>query len=128
MEKRLGELPLIAEDLGMLTEEVREMVEETGMPGMKILQFAFDPDGDSLYLPHNHIKNAVVYTGTHDNDTSAGWLASITDRDRHFIEDYLGLRPGKNTPWGLSKRLSAAFATPALFPYRIILTWEGKRE
>lgn len=116
MEKRLGKLPLIAEDLGLLTDEVREMVAQTGMPGMKILQFAFDPDGDSLYLPHNHIKNAVVYTGTHDNDTSAGWLASITDRDRHFIEDYLGLHPGERYTLGLIKAALGSVCDTCIIP------------
>ena len=70
VEEKLGKLPLIAEDLGHITEPVRELLAKTGYPGMAVLQFAFDPSGDSRYLPHNITKNCAVYTGTHDNDTS----------------------------------------------------------
>ena len=67
-------LPIIAEDLGLLTPSVTELLKDTGFPGMKVLAFAFDHNGQSAYLPHNHVENCVIYTGTHDNDTLAGWL------------------------------------------------------
>jgi len=77
LREALGTLPVIAEDLGYMTQEVYEFRERTGFPGMKILQFAFNPDAASDYLPHNLTENAVLYTGTHDNDTVAAWIARI---------------------------------------------------
>ncbi|MBW1751295.1 MAG: 4-alpha-glucanotransferase, partial [Deltaproteobacteria bacterium] len=73
MEKRLGKLPIIAEDLGIITPAVERLRDELGFPGMKILLFAFDGNIDNSYLPYNYTKNCVVYTGTHDNDTAIGW-------------------------------------------------------
>lgn len=80
---------IIAEDLGYLTPEVHKLLAECGYPGMKVLQFAFDPYGDSAYLPHNHIENCIVYTGTHDNDTTKGWYASLGKDERNFVNSYL---------------------------------------
>ncbi len=76
MEKRLGSLPIIAEDLGIITPAVEKLRDDLGYPGMKILLFAFDGSSDNAYLPHNYIENCVVYTGTHDNDTAVGWYLS----------------------------------------------------
>lgn len=90
MKKEFGDVPVIAEDLGFLTEDVFELLEETGYPGMKILEFAFDSSHDSLYLPHKYNRNCVVYTGTHDNDTVVGWLESVGWEERKFICDYVG--------------------------------------
>ena len=73
IEAKLGDVEIIAEDLGFLTDSVKQLQKETGYPGMKILQFAFDSREDSDYLPHNYDKNCVVYTGTHDNNTIYGW-------------------------------------------------------
>ena len=87
----LGERHIIAEDLGFLTPSVREMVGRTGFPGMKVLQFAFDSGSDNEYLPHNHTANTVTYTGTHDNDTCAGWYESLGENERQFMLAYLGL-------------------------------------
>lgn len=86
----LGELPIIAEDLGFLTDSVLKLLEDTGFPGMKVLQFAFYPYDPSVYLPHNHIENCVVYTGTHDNDTTKGWFSGLPEDEKQFIRDYLG--------------------------------------
>ena len=77
MKKKLGKKKVIAEDLGFLTPSVIRLVKKTGYPGMKILQFAFDAGNDSEYLPHNYDKNCVVYTGTHDNDTTCLLYTSI---------------------------------------------------
>ena len=92
MERALGWKEVIAEDLGFLTDSVRRMVQESGFPGMKVLEFAFDTrDSGSAndYLPHNYIENCVVYTGTHDNETIAGWLDSIPKEDVQAVRDYL---------------------------------------
>jgi len=91
MKKRLGEREVIAEDLGFLTPSVLELVKRTGYPGMKVLQFAFDSREDSDYLPHNYIRNAVAYTGTHDNDTTLGWYEQLPEADREFCSRYLNL-------------------------------------
>ncbi len=82
---------IIAEDLGFLTENVRALQTASGYPGMKILQFAFDSREDSDYLPHSYEKNCVAYTGTHDNDTTAGWFTSALPEDIAFAREYLGI-------------------------------------
>jgi 4-alpha-glucanotransferase len=79
----------IAEDLGEITESVRKLLNDTGYPGMKVLEFAFDSLKDSAYLPHNYNKNCVVYTGTHDNNTIRGWFDSISQRERTFVIKYI---------------------------------------
>ena len=89
VKKELGDLPVIAEDLGFLTEKVHKLLKKSGFPGMKVLQFAFDSREDSDYLPHNYINNCVVYTGTHDNNTINGWLKEIAPEDLQFAKDYL---------------------------------------
>ena len=86
----LGKLPIIAEDLGVVTDEVESLLEYCGFPGMKILQFAFDSGPDNKYLPHNHIKNCVVYTGTHDNNTTRGWVDGLTASETVEVMAYLG--------------------------------------
>lgn len=90
LKEVLGELDIIAEDLGFLTPSVYKLLEESGYPGMKVLQFAFDDSEDSEYLPHKYKENCVAYTGTHDNETSEGWYAGITEKERGFVNDYLG--------------------------------------
>jgi 4-alpha-glucanotransferase len=82
-------LPIIAEDLGIITREVEELRDSYAFPGMKILQFAFDSGAGNGYLPHNHIQNCVVYTGTHDNDTTAGWFASLGVEQKNRVCSYL---------------------------------------
>lgn len=89
IKKELGEIDIIAEDLGFLTESVLELVKETGYPGMKVLEFAFDSREESDYLPHNYTNNSVVYTGTHDNNTLKGWFNELTKEDKAFVFKYL---------------------------------------
>ncbi len=84
-----GKLPFIAEDLGVITPEVETLRDDFDMPGMKILQFAFDSDEENDFRPHNYTKDSVVYTGTHDNDTLLGWLATATKEDKALALDYL---------------------------------------
>ena len=75
---------IVAEDLGIITDEVRDLLDYTGFPGMKIVQFGFSSDADNLNLPHNYPKNSVAYTGTHDNDTVLGWYESASEEERDF--------------------------------------------
>ncbi len=82
---------IIAEDLGYLTEDVHELLRQSGFPGMKVLQFAFDASGTSTYLPHNHVQNTVVYTGTHDNTTTEDWLVTSPKKDIKFFREYLNV-------------------------------------
>ncbi len=89
IKKTYGELPIIAEDLGFLTEEVHQMLEEVGFPGMKVLQFAFDSREASDYLPLSYTKNSVVYTGTHDNETIKGWMKTCPPKDLEYAKEYL---------------------------------------
>lgn len=92
VERALGHHQVIAEDLGYMTDSVRQLVRESGFPNMKVLEFAFDSRGSDEandYLPHNFPENCVAYTGTHDNETLVGWLSSITDADRALIREYL---------------------------------------
>ena len=89
----LGPQRIIAEDLGFLTDSVKELLKESGYPGMKVLQFAFDSREESNYLPHNYERNSVVYTGTHDNDTIQGWYDQMTKGDRQLAKDYMRNHP-----------------------------------
>jgi len=88
------DLPLVAEDLGVITADVEALRRDFRLPGMRVLQFAFDGGADNPHLPHNHEESTVVYTGTHDNDTTAGWYAGIGDDTRARMHDYLGIWDG----------------------------------
>ena len=89
IEEKLGHLDIIAEDLGFLTDSVLQLLEESGFPGMKVIQFAFDSRESANYLPHTYTNNCVVYTGTHDNDTTRGWYHSVSRECREFAKEYL---------------------------------------
>lgn len=110
IEKKIGKLNIIAEDLGFLTESVHRMLKESGFPGMKVLEFAFDPSGKSNYLPYNYDKNSVVYVGTHDNNTILGWLDEMDKSTVEFCKKYLDAPNAKGTAlaWKLIK---TAFAS-----------------
>lgn len=119
MKKRLGEREVIAEDLGFLTPSVLELVQRTGYPGMKVLQFAFDSREDSDYLPHNYGKNAVAYTGTHDNDTTLGWYGQLAEADKEFCNRYLNLgKCGSNEEikWEFIRAVISCVANLAVIP------------
>ena len=90
IKTKLGSIPLVAEDLGIITDEVDALRDEFNLPGMKILQFAFGSGPDNPYLPSHYERNCVVYTGTHDNDTTIGWSNSINEYERNYAYDYLG--------------------------------------
>lgn len=89
IKEKLGDLPIIAEDLGFLTDSVKKLLKDSGYPGMKVLQFAFDSREDGDYLPHNYTNNCVVYTGTHDNDTIIGWYDNLAEEDKRTSHIYL---------------------------------------
>lgn len=108
LQREFGPLPVIAEDLGILSDSVRRLLSETGFPGMRVLQFAFTPGFESGHLPHRHPENAVCYTGTHDNDTAAGFLAGLDPESRAFAEGYLRL--SAQAP--VFDFVSSAFASP----------------
>lgn len=116
IQEKLGHIQVIAEDLGFLTESVIQMVEETGYPGMKVLQFAFDAKGESEYLPHHYTRNCVVYTGTHDNDTIKGWHDSMSPEDKKFAHKYLNLTNDKNAEWTFIRAALSSVADTAIIP------------
>ncbi|EDS77161.1 4-alpha-glucanotransferase [Clostridium botulinum C str. Eklund] len=100
IKEELGDIDIIAEDLGYLTDEVRKFREDSGYPGMKVLEFAFDAREESDYLPHNYDKGCVVYTGTHDNDTVNGWFENANKSDVDFAIKYLKLTKEEGYNWG----------------------------
>ena len=116
----LGELPIIAEDLGVITPEVEALRDRFGFPGMKILQFAFGSGPDNIYLPHNHIRECVVYTGTHDNDTTLGWFGKLPVKEQKKVVNYLGT-PGEEVAWELIRAALASVATTAIIPLQDLL-------
>ncbi len=116
----LGELPIIAEDLGHITEDVLELREQFALPGMNVLQFSFTSDADNPYLPHNVRQNSVIYTGTHDNDTTMGWYASREAWELELCHSYLG---PVNEPinWALMRTAYRSVADLAIVPMQDIL-------
>lgn len=115
VEKKLGRLPVIAEDLGVITPDVVKLRDAFAFPGMKILQFAFDSGEKNNYLPHFYPPHCVVYTGTHDNDTSAGWFRKASSADRRFAAEYLqigGACAARTAAW---KMIRAAWSSVAVF-------------
>ena len=121
LKNALGELPLIAEDLGYLTPEVFELLRETGFPGLKVLHFAFVPDGSSIYLPHRYERNCVVYTGTHDNDTTIGWYSGLGVAERDFLDVYLDGVNEKCVHWQLIRLAMGSVADVCIIPIQDIL-------
>ena len=116
MKEKLGKKAVIAEDLGFLTPSVLKLVKKTGYPGMKILQFAFDSREESDYLPHNYTNNSVVYTGTHDNDTTMGWYDSLNKRDKAFAKRYLNIKSKKDVHWEFIRAALASVSDTAIIP------------
>ena len=117
-------LPLIAEDLGVITPEVEALRDNWGLAGMKILQFAFDGNPNNPYLPHNHLHASVVYTGTHDNDTTLGWHHQLDPDTRERVHDYLG-HPSELWPWPLIRCAWASVACLSVVPMQDLLGLGG---
>ncbi|OYV39656.1 MAG: 4-alpha-glucanotransferase [Thiomonas sp. 20-64-5] len=128
VSKALGPLPIIAEDLGVITPEVTALRQQFGFPGMRILQFAWGEDdgGKNAYLPHNHTHDTVVYPGTHDNDTAAGWWQSAPEAVRHHLREYLAC-DGGDIAWTLIRAASASVADIALFAMQDVLRLDGSQ-
>ncbi len=120
LQEALGTMPFIAEDLGFITPEVKALRERWGLPGMKVLQFAFSgPENE--YLPHNYISpHWVVYTGTHDNDTTVGWFRSLDEATRRYVLAYLG-RDGQDIAWDLIRLAWQSVAYLAIAPLQDVL-------
>ena len=113
-------LPIIAEDLGVITPDVEQLRDDFGLPGMKILQFAFDSGPDNPYLPENQVANNVVYTGTHDNNTTLGWWRSLSKSEKDRIRDYLDKRC-PDMPWDLIELAMACRSALCIIPCQDIL-------
>ncbi len=117
----MGRLPIIAEDLGMITKDVTELRVELGLPGMTVLQFAFDGQPTNPHLPYNHVRNSVVYTGTHDNDTTLGWYSTASEREAHRVRVYTG-SDGTDISWHLIRIAMTSVADLAIYPLQDILS------
>lgn len=115
IQAKLGELPIIAEDLGVITPEVEELRDRFAFPGMRILQFAFGGERNSSFLPYNYIKNTVVYTGTHDNETTLGWYLNATEDERDHVRRYT-VSSGRDIVWDLIRLAYASVADIAVIP------------
>jgi 4-alpha-glucanotransferase len=131
IRKVLGELPIIAEDLGVITPDVVALRDEFAFPGMRILQFGFGSDTKNIDLPHNYVQNVVAYTGTHDNDTTVGWFQSVAGegstrtaaqikREQKFCLNYLN-SDGKEINWDLIRGVWASVANTAVVPLQDVL-------
>jgi 4-alpha-glucanotransferase len=120
LQDELGELPLVAEDLGVITEDVEALRRRFRLPGMRVLQFAFSGEGDNPHLPHMHERDSVVYTGTHDNDTSLGWFTSLEGVVRRWVELFLRYTPGC-MPDALIREALGSVGKLAVLPVQDIL-------
>jgi 4-alpha-glucanotransferase len=120
VQAALGELPIIAEDLGVITPDVVALREQFGLPGMKILQFAFGGAPEDRFLPHNYEHNCVVYTGTHDNDTTRGWYQAAAEHERDFYRRYAG-RDGHDIAWDFIRLAWSSIADMAIAPLQDVL-------
>lgn len=120
IKTQLGSMPLVAEDLGIITDEVDALRDEFLLPGMKILQFAFGSGPDNPYLPDHYERNCVVYTGTHDNDTTIGWSQSISEYEKNYIYEYLG-NPSMPLHCAIIQAALASVANLAVIPMQDIL-------
>lgn len=120
LHRRFGRLPLVAEDLGYITPPVHALRRRYGIPGMVVLQFAFDGGADNPYLPHHHAPDAVVYTGTHDNDTTRAWFEGLTAPAQWRVMEYLGF-PAEPMPQPLMRAALASVARLAVLPMQDVL-------
>ena len=120
LKAALGELPVIAEDLGVITPDVEALRDGCGFPGMKILQFAFGGDATHAFLPHNYPAHCAAYSGTHDNDTARGWYGAAPDHERHFATAYLDT-DGTDIHWAMVRAICGSVAELAVYPMQDVL-------
>lgn len=126
MLKEMGPLPLIAEDLGVITPEMEALRDKYELPGMRVLQFAFSDDAKNPFLPHNYVKNTIVYTGTHDNDTTNGWWNQAPEKEKQMARDYLRLPADtKDVAWEFIRAALASTARTAIFPMQDALALDS---
>lgn len=122
VKAKLGEVNIIAEDLGFITKSVEKLLKQSGYPGMKVLEFGFDPSGESVYLPHNFKNtNCVCYTGTHDNDTVVGWAKSLKGDELKFCKEYLGVKTRKGICDGMLRLAWSSVADRAIAQIQDVL-------
>lgn len=121
LKRRLGKLNIIVEDLGFLTPSVLKLVADSGFPGMKVVQFAFDSREGSNYLPHTYPTNCVVYTGTHDNDTIMGWMKTAPKASVKFAKEYLNLTKEEGYNWGMMRGAWGSVADTAIVTMQDII-------
>jgi 4-alpha-glucanotransferase len=120
LHQRFGRLPLIAEDLGLITPAVDALRKKYRLPGMKVLHFAFSGESANPYLPFRHDRDSLVYTGTHDNDTTLGWYDSLDEYTRGYVDEYLGVSQ-EPMPWPLIRCALASRSHLAILPMQDIL-------
>jgi 4-alpha-glucanotransferase len=125
LHEQLGPLPLIAEDLGLITPAVTQLREACGFPGMRVLQFAFGDTPGNPYLPHNYERRTVAYTGTHDNDTTQGWWRQLDPRQRDAVRRYLEPRADEEIHWAMIRALSQSVANTVVYPFQDVLGLDG---
>jgi 4-alpha-glucanotransferase len=120
LRNEFGNLPIIAEDLGVMTPDVEDLRDSFGFPGMKILEFAFDSSEANDYIPYNYSKNCIVYTGTHDNDTVVGWFKQASEADRRQVLEYIN-RDAKDIHWSFVRLAWSSVANTAIVPMQDLL-------
>jgi 4-alpha-glucanotransferase len=121
LNDKLGKLPVLAEDLGVITPEVEALRDKFEFPGMKVLQFAFGSDRGNPFLPFNYPRNCVVYTGTHDNDTTVGWFNQLSDYEKSAVLNYLGCTCPEGIHWDLIRLALSSVANQAIIPLQDVL-------
>jgi 4-alpha-glucanotransferase len=117
-------MPMVAEDLGIITPEVEQLRDAFGLPGMRVLQFAFSGDPANPHLPEHYVPHTLAYSGTHDNDTTLGWYRSLDDASRAAVDRYLGGAP--DLPWTMIERLFASCANSAIVPLQDYLALDAR--
>jgi 4-alpha-glucanotransferase len=125
LQAALGPLPLIAEDLGVITPAVTDLRTACGFPGMRVLQFAFGDTPANPYLPHNYVPQTVAYTGTHDNDTTVGWWQQLKAQEREAVRRYLGPEADQDIHWAMIRALSQSVANTVIYPFQDVLGLGG---
>ena len=125
MREKLGDIRIVAEDLGELFDSVKELLRESGYPGMKVLEFAFADDDENDFLPHNYTENCVVYTGTHDNDTILGWYSQAEGWEKEHCDQYMmkfvGMKYGDKVNWKFIEAAYKSIADYAIIQMQDIL-------
>ncbi|MFT5434876.1 MAG: 4-alpha-glucanotransferase, partial [Myxococcota bacterium] len=126
LEAALGDVDVVAEDLGVITPAVEALRDGLAIPGMTVLQFAFGGDPENAYLPHNHRRNQVAYTGTHDNDTTRGWFDGLTDAEQHHVRTYLAV-DGGDVAWDVIRAAWRSVADLAVAPIQDVFAFGSER-